>query len=320
MKSKKYLCLSLISVILLSSSSFGADYTSAKLNEIEKYFYGYTNKGSEISRVAQLEKDLYGYGKNTKMSLKNRVDKIHQDMNLGGSTNFQTAANSPAQQSAKNNIGPQADTGIKYPVVDKLEQKVFNKSYENDDIYDRLSRLEKQVFKDNKNRSESLSLNERVDVLRNKLLGDSQIAGVDIDPMREEIILENGQKYLDDVPQYNYYSYEGSKNHISQPATDSYFNDETNGYSQNYDLDVLEKQLFGKRFAQEPPSERLARLESSLFQRTFSDNDEARIQRLLAVTTAQKTSQEYDSNKWARRLNTGIQIGSILLMVLAMIL
>ena len=57
-----------------------------------------------------------------------------------------------------------------------------------------------------------------------------------------------------------------------------------------------------------------------MFERTFSDDEEARIQRLLAVTTAQKTSSEYDSNKWSQRLNAGMQIGSILLMVLAMIL
>ena len=319
MKYKK-LVLSIAALWILSSSSLAADYITTKLNEIEKYFYGYTNKGSEISRVARVEKDLYG--QTSSQSLKSRVDKIYKDMNLGGSTGAAAPVkeNQSFQKTEAKDIGPKADAGIKYPIVDKLEQKVFKKSYENEDIYDRLSRLEKQVFPDKQNNN-TLSLNERVDVLRNKLLSETRLADVDIDPYREEIILENGQKYLGDSDsQYNYYSYETSKNHISQPAQPSYFDDEAVGYAQNYDLDVLEKQLFGKRFAQEPPSKRLARLESSLFQRTFSDNEENRIQRLLAVTTAQKTSQEYDSNKWARRLNTGIQIGSILLMVLAMIL
>lgn len=319
MKYKK-LVLSIAALWILSSSSLAADYITTKLNEIEKYFYGYTNKGSEISRVARVEKDLYG--QTSSQSLKSRVDKIYKDMNLGVSTGAAAPVkeNQSFQKTEAKDIGPKADAGIKYPIVDKLEQKVFKKSYENEDIYDRLSRLEKQVFPDKQNNN-TLSLNERVDVLRNKLLSETRLADVDIDPYREEIILENGQKYLGDSDsQYNYYSYETSKNHISQPAQPSYFDDEAVGYAQNYDLDVLEKQLFGKRFAQEPPSKRLARLESSLFQRTFSDNEENRIQRLLAVTTAQKTSQEYDSNKWARRLNTGIQIGSILLMVLAMIL
>ena len=325
MKYKKLL-LSIFALLVLSSNSFAADYITTKLNEIEKYFYGYTNKGSDISRVARVEKDLYG--QTSSQSLKNRVDKIYKDMNLGTSTGAAAPMNesyAPAEPVAKD-IGPEAEAGIKYPIVDKLEQKVFQKSYENDDIYNRLSRLEKKIFPNDAKRESTLSLNERVDALRDKLLGGAKLAAVDIDPSREEIILENGQKYMGDSDtQYNYYSYEGAKNHIAQPSTSSYssypdYDDEIVGYAQNYDLDVLEKQLFGKRFAQEPPSKRLARLESSLFQRTFSDNDEARIQRLLAVTTAQKTSQEYDSNKWARRLNTGIQIGSILLMVLAMIL
>lgn len=316
--------VSLCLISLLSSGAFCADSVSDKLNEIEKSYYGYTFTGSNVSRLNRIEKDLYGA--NSSKSPKERADIIYKDLSLGVNTGGaaslpQTAGQQSVSQSA--DIGPKAEAGIKYPVVDKLEQKVFKKSYENEDIYVRLSRLEKQVFK----KESTLSLNERVDALRDKLLGGSQLAAVDIDPSSEEIILENGQKYTGDGvfdkndSNYNYYSYENSKNRIPeiQPRTDDNMgNDEV--YAQNYDLDILEKQLFGKRYASELPSKRLARLENQLFQRTFNDDDEARIQRLLAVTTAQKTSQEYDSNKWARRLNTGIQIGSILLMVLAMIL
>ena len=233
----------------------------------------------------------------------------------------------------KEDIGPQAEAGIKYPIVDKLEEKTFKKSYPNEDIYLRLSRLEKQVFK----KESTSSLNERVDALRSKLLGGTQTAAADIDPSTEEIVLENGEKYYgksyddtnifeDQTSNYNYYSYENSKNRIREVQSNTVDSRESenntvgNYAGQSYDLDILEKSLFGKRYTNETPSKRLARLESQVFHRTFSDNEEARVQRLLAVTTAQKTSQEYDSNKWARRLNTGIQIGSILLMVLAMIL
>lgn len=318
---KSFVLLCVVS--LLSSSVFCADDVLNKLNEIEKSYYGYTFVGSNISRLNRIEKDLYGT--NSSKSQNERVNAIYKDLNLGlNIANVsQTLQNSTKQINSNfSDIGPKAESGIKYPVVDKLEQKVFKKSYVNDDIYLRLSRLEKQVFK----KESTLSLNERVDALRDKLLGGSSLAAVDIDPSSEEIILENGQKYVDKNinkynSNYNYYSYENSKNRIPEIQSPKYENivdDET--YTQSYDLDILEKQLFGKRYASELSSKRLARLENQLFQRTFNDDDEARIQRLLAVTTAQKTSQEYDSNKWARRLNTGIQIGSILLMVLAMIL
>ena len=309
--------LSIITMFVICSNVFALDYVGEKLNEIEKYFYGYTNKGTNTQRLAKVEQDLYG--QTSSQSAKNRVDKIYKDMNLGTPTAQEStlAQNSTQKNTYQDNIGPKADAGIKYPIVDKLEKKVFNKSYENDDIYNRLSRLEKQVFK----KESSLSLNERVDALRERLICSDKIASVDIDPEREEIILEDGQKYIDDPnSQYNYYSYENSKNHIAGAAAPVYEEYGSNGYAQNYDLDILEKQIFGKRFAQDSPSNRLARLESTVFQHTFNDGEDARIQRLLAVTTAQKTSQEYDTNKWARRLNTGMQIGSILLMVLAMIL
>ena len=85
-------------------------------------------------------------------------------------------------------------------------------------------------------------------------------------------------------------------------------------------MDMLEKEVFGQKYSNEPVKMRLARLENSVFQKTFSGSEDARIQRLLATTTAKKTARYYDNNKLMQHLNTGIQIGGIILMVLAMIL
>lgn len=305
--------------LILSGMVLAADPNKVKLSEIEQNYYGYTYENdSNASRIARLEKSVYGM--NYTKPEKDRIQKLYNDLNISKETK-------QTPQKPKTDIGPKAESGIKYPIVDKLEQKTFKKSYPNDDIYLRLSRLEKQVFK----KESTASLNERVDALRSKLLGGIQTAAEEIDPLTEEIVLENGEKYYgngyeNENSNYNYYSYENSKNHIQeiapeQIANENYDSADIQSYSgQNYDLDVLEKNIFGKRYSTENTSKRLSRLESQVFHRTFSDSQEARIQRLLAVTTAQKTSQEYDSNKWARRLNTGMQIGSILLMVLAMIL
>lgn len=332
---KKYSKILLIIASILfcwnttTSNSYCQNSYITKLNEIEKNHYGYTFQGAPETRLARLEESIYG--QINKQNTQTRIEKLYKDLNITNSKQQQTntTSNTLAQ-----NIGPKADAGIKYPIVDKLEQQTFNKSFENEDIYVRLSRLEKQVFP-NQNKS-TLSLNERVDALRNKILGGTKIATVDIDPMTEEIVLENGQRYYgdddaksyfnkmneDNSSNYNYYSYENSKNIV--PETNSQFTNDNGAlaekYAQSYDLDILEKNLLGQRYTSETPSKRLARLEAKVFQRTFTDDEDSRIQRLMAVTTAQKTSQEYDSNKWARRLNTGMQIGSILLMVLAMIL
>ena len=323
---RKYLLFAVffIAFLFFALPAFCADYNS-KLNEIEKSYYGYTFSGNVSSRLSRLENAVYGSLSNK--TQKERIEKLYNDLNIAASTGAAAPVygNKNTASSQSTDIGPKADAGIKYPVVDKMEEKIFKKAYLNDDIYARLSRLEKQTFK----KESTLSLNERVDALRSKILGGTQdnFFETDINPKTEEIVLENGQKYYGgENSHYNYYSYENSKNHIPKGQPDDEYNYESDGgayaerYAQSYDLDILEKNLLGKRYSSEIPSKRLARLESKVFQRTFSDDEEARIQRLLAVTTAQKTSQEYDSNKWARRLNTGIQIGSILLMVLAMIL
>ena len=311
--------LNLFLVVMLFCPMANAESLDSILKEIEKSYYGYSLNGSLESRLSNLEKSLYGKS-NTGLS-KNRIEKLYNDLNIGVATGGAAAMQMDSNQQQTKDIGPKADAGIKYPVVDKLEQKVFKTTYPNDDIYNRLSRLEKQTFK----KESTLSLNERVDALRGRILGGEKIATTEINPYTEEIILENGKKYYgmdsnSENSQYNYYSYENSKNRVQKVLPENYDNDFSSAVGQNYDLDILEKQLFGKRFTEELPSQRLTRLENKVFERTFSDSDDSRIQRLLAVTTAQKTSKEYDSNRWAQRLNAGMQIGSILLMVLAMIL
>lgn len=322
-------------VNLFSHSAFCQSQYGAKLSEIEKNYYGYTFGGDDESRLTRLEQAVYG--STIKQSTQSRVNKLYKDLNISTQSSKLTTGGAAPVNNSKSfvqNIGPKADSNIKYPIVDKMEQQILQKTFANEDIYNRLSRLEKQVFP-NQNKS-TLSLNERVDALRGKILGGTKVATVDIDPMTEEIVLENGRKYYGDddaksyfnkmneeqSSNYNYYSYENSKSVVPETSSQNLGDNGVlaDKYAQSYDLDILEKNLLGQRYTSETSSKRLNRLESKVFQRTFSDSDEARIQRLLAVTTAQKTSQEYDSNKWARRLNAGMQIGSILLMVLAMIL
>jgi hypothetical protein len=160
------------------------------------------------------------------------------------------------------------------------------------------------------------SLNERVDRLRAFAAGNESATHTADSAAYGEHGMPSGQ-FGDNLneQQYNYYTPQNTKNRIAEagPPTD-YEN------LQLYDLDALEKSILGKKFPDEPAANRLARLENSIFRRTFSDDKEARIQRLMAAATAQKTSKHYDSNKFSQYLNSGLQIGGILLMILAMIL
>ena len=83
----------------------------------------------------------------------------------------------------------------------------------------------------------------------------------------------------------------------------------------------LETTLFSKTYSQDPVGLRLNRLERKIFQRDFSSDDEyLRLQRLQAAASAKQTAKLYEANKIQKYTSTGLQLGSIILMILALIL
>jgi hypothetical protein len=67
--------------------------------------------------------------------------------------------------------------------------------------------------------------------------------------------------------------------------------------------------------------EHLAQLENNTFGTEFSnDNPETRLKRLNSVNKAKRSSQRYDSQKFNQRMSSVMEIGAMLLMILAMIL
>ena len=90
---------------------------------------------------------------------------------------------------------------------------------------------------------------------------------------------------------------------------------------QRVNLASVEKSIFKRSFAQEPMDNRLSRLESTMFGTTFNSNSEQeRIDRISSAYKAQKTASKYDSNKFSQNMATAVQIGTLILMVLACIL
>jgi hypothetical protein len=65
----------------------------------------------------------------------------------------------------------------------------------------------------------------------------------------------------------------------------------------------------------------LAQLEYNTFGTEFSNEDpQTRIKRLNSVNKAKKTFGRYDSAKFQQRMSTAMEIGTMLLMILAMVL
>ena len=68
-------------------------------------------------------------------------------------------------------------------------------------------------------------------------------------------------------------------------------------------------------------NDELAQLEYETFGTEFSNEDTAtRIKRLNSVSKAKKSASKYDSNKFSQRMSTAMEIGAMILMILAMVL
>ena len=169
---------------------------------------------------------------------------------------------------------------------------MFSSTYEKENIYKWLDRLEKKIF----GSTQDGNLAVRTDRLK---------AYIKQDVVASDPSYHYQQAYS---PTQDVESYMGSQNKYEN--TDIYIQ-----------LAGLETTLFSKTYSQDPVGLRLNRLERKIFQRDFtSDDDYLRIQRLQAAANAQQTARLYEANKIQKYTSTGMQIGSIILMILALIL
>lgn len=89
----------------------------------------------------------------------------------------------------------------------------------------------------------------------------------------------------------------------------------------NKKLSKYEKSLFNQDFTNLSDEQRVSQLEQSIFGRQFNDeNLDARIERIVTVQKAQKSNSVYNENKFQKYLSTGVQVASIVLLILAMVL
>ena len=76
-----------------------------------------------------------------------------------------------------------------------------------------------------------------------------------------------------------------------------------------------------QNFSDDSMENRLARVEQYMFGTVFEgDDQQTRLDRISSAYNAQKSSGKYDTNKFSQTMGTGMQIGMLILMVLACIL
>lgn len=271
-------------LVFSTGLSFGAQNASyEQISKIENSIWGFEySKDSPQERLSRIENNVFGTV-NSKLSVDQRIKKLNEAM---GFESYEDSIK-PAYE-----INSDEVAGINYPQIDTLEYQLFNSTYEKENIYKRLDRLEKKIF----GSTQDGDLASRTDRLK---------AYVRKDAVAQSPSYHYEQPYTTtkDIEQYmgSQNKYENSDIHIQ--------------------LSGLETVLFSKTYSQDPVGLRLNRLERKIFQRDFSsDDDHLRLQRLQAAANAQQTAKLYEANKIQKFTSTGLQIGSIILMILALIL
>lgn len=255
-----------------------------QITKMEESIWGFEYSKDDISkRLSRIENNVFG-SVNSNLSAQDRIKKLNEALGL--------ESYEDSLKQAYELDETETQEGINYPQIDQLEYQLFSSTYEKENIYKRLERLEKKLF----GSAQEGDLALRTDRLKAYI--------------KKDVIAQDPNYYTQKPynPTENIEPYMGSQNKYEN--SDVYIQ-----------LSGLETTLFSKTYSQDPVGLRLNRLERKIFQRDFSSDDEyLRLQRLQAAASASQTAKLYEANKFQKYASTGMQIGSIILMILALIL
>lgn len=293
---------------------------SDTLTKMEKTLFGTDyNAQNDDLRIKRIEEEVYG--KASSKPLQQRISKLSTDLSadlIGQEIDPKRDTFATEEDSYKEPI-PKADSSVNYPVVDSMEKTVFNKAFKTTEINQRLANLEQKVFK----KTYKDDLNSRVERLKNEIM-PQRLAQKSTDEDDSDYYSQDNfaasQQFQDDA-------FGNSNNGMKEDKfAPEYLQDSGgNDYSANSDIAIplgdLEKKVLKKSFPNDVVSNRLLRLELKVFNSSFTDDDEqTRFDRIASAYQAKKSAKRYDNNKFSQHAATAMQVGAILLMILAAIL
>ena len=299
----------ILCLFITANMSFASQYSSL-LNKLENNIFGYTYTDSDETRLARLEKSIYGTSKSNK-PMQERISALNKDMSadlIGQEISPKEDTFMEDESEIYDRITSQQKTpqvpptgaNVDYPSINELEKEVFNTENKNKDITERLSALEKKTFGQS---YENDPFANRVERLQDKIKPKS-LAKLQND--YDDVIPLDGSYQLDEYmpPDFDYGSYNARH---TPPA--------------KINLASVEKSIFKKSFNNDSMDNRLSRLESTMFGTTFEDDEQQqRINRIASAYQATKTANKYDSNKFTQNMAAATQIGMLILMILACVL
>ncbi len=348
---KKFVkAFSVLVIVLCSFSSVTADELT-NLSIIEKDLFGVEYKNEDgAKRLTRIEKHLFGETKSGTSA------KRIQDIADASGISFMPKKTAEEKRIAAADFEKE-DTSVNYPVIDLMENKVFNKNFHGENVYKRVARLEQKAF----GKSSEGELSTRTDKLKAAILAVKQDDVIAYDNSENNRITpnsnqrktaemfrnssRNGNAFYNQNPNvtgmygansamgnYDLFGNQTSSSNggLQNSRNSGYPTGAAANYQSQYDseyssdfaqaLSAAENFILGKSNDNYSVSERLNKLENKVFKKTFNGDKITRLERVVSAASAKKNGGVFNENKWERYLATGIQVGSILLMILAMIL
>ncbi len=274
------------------SESFGASQTqTAEISKIENNLYGFDYINDELkNRVARLEKTIYGKPSNGDLSA--RIKKLADDISADQIGLEITPGEDTFLEEEK------ADSTVQYPIVDEIEKKLFGTTYQNRDFHTRIVTIERKLFG---KIYDVEDYSTRMDRIKTAAMPEALFSDDNRFKYDENAL---SSKDLSGINSSRYSSMPYGRNLIRPyknygDYVDSYGNTSTyDGYDD--ELSQLEYDTFGTEFA--------------------GDDTKTRIKRLNSARKAKKSSRKYDSQRFQQHMSTAMEIGAMILMILAMVL
>ncbi len=279
--------------IVFVPKTYSANQTQmAEISKIENNLYGFDYINDELkNRVSRLEKTIYG--KEFSGDLTSRIKKLSDDINSEMIGLEITPSEDTFLEEEK------ADSTVDYPIVNEIEQKLFGTTYKNRDFHTRIVTIERKLF----------GKIYDVDDYSTRMYRIKTAA------MPEALLTDNDRfKYDDNALYSKALSGLNSNRYSTMPYGQRNFSRPYTNYGEYSD------------YSNNPVStgnfdDELSQLEFDTFGTEFSNDDtKTRIKRLNSVNKAKKSSKKYDSQKFQQHMSTAMEIGAMILMILAMVL
>ena len=289
----KKLIIFFVLLITFFTPAIASVNQNAEISKIENELFGFDYPNNKLEeRIIRLEKNIYG--KERSGDLNNRLKKLSSDI-----VSEAIGLEIPPCEDTFKEKDEIADSNIEYPIVDEIEMKLFNQTYKNRDFHTRIVTIERELF------GKIYDIDDysvRMDRIKAEIMPEKLA--------EDKIFSQNRNEYFKQPKDsINSSTLGGLNSNLYSPNLKGYSipyenYDSNNYYPQTTDL-----------------NEELAQLEIDTFGTEFSGDDtKTRIKRLNSVNKAKKSSKKYDSQKFQQRMSMAMEIGAMILMILAMVL